>query len=248
MNNQQNIDTLKSLGLSDQEIVVYTALLKLGGADATLLAKQAGLKRTTAYPILDRLIKQSIVIAYEQGAKKFYSPIAPSKLGALFEEKVQNFFKIVPVLEKMKSENTHRYGIRLIQTKKDLRHFYNNILDEYKNGEYLVIGSATTWLSADPEFMHDFRKRRAMNNTKVRLLLTSDSEKAEGQKDSTLLREYKYLPDNHAFKSTIDIYKDKIIILGPTVDALAVVIEIPPMVDVFKSTFEVLWGFLPEVK
>ena len=245
MNNQQNLDVLKDLGLSDQEIEVYASLLKLGGADATLLAKHANLKRTTAYPILERLIKQNIVTAYEQGTKRFYSPLAPSKLATLFEAKVQKLFEAVPFLEKMKVEDIHKYGIRLIQSKKELRNFYNNILSEYKDKEYQIIGSATTWLKTDPDFLIDFRKRRAMNNTKVRLLLAGDSKVAEGQNDSSLLRTYKYLPEKYIFKSTIDIYNDKILIVGPTIDALAVVIEIPPMVDVFRSTFQILWDILP---
>ena len=245
MNNQENIDILKDLGLSEQEIEIYISLLKTGGSDATSLSKHANLKRTTVYPILERLIKQNIVTAYEQGKKRFYSPIAPSKLAALFELKINNFFKVVPFLEKLKAENIQTYGIRMIQTKKDLRNFYNNIIDEYKNKEYHIIGSAPTWLDTDKDFFIDYRKRRAMNNTKVKLLLSADSKNTIGQEDSTLMREYKYLPEKYVFKSTIDIFDDKIIIVGPSIDAMAVVIEIPPMVDVFRSTFQILWDVLP---
>jgi sugar-specific transcriptional regulator TrmB len=245
MNNQENIEILKDLGLSDQEIEVYISLLKTGGSDATSLSKQANIKRTTVYPILERLIKQNMVTAYEQGKKRFYSPIAPSRLASLFEMKIKNLFKVVPFLEKLKAENIKAYGIRMIQSKKDLRSFYTDILEEYKNKEYHIIGSTPTWLNTDKEFFIDYRKRRAMNNTKVRLLLSADSKKIIGLEDPSLLREHKYLPEKYVFKSTIDIFDDKIIIIGPSVDALAVVIEIPPMVDVFRSAFQILWDVLP---
>jgi hypothetical protein len=56
------------------------------------------------------------------------------------------------------------------------------------------------------------------------------------------LRTFKYLPEKYVLKSTIDIYADKIVIIGPEIKALAVVVAIPAMVDVFRSVFEMLWG------
>jgi sugar-specific transcriptional regulator TrmB len=246
MSNQNYLEVLRDLGFSDQEIEVYISLLKTGGSDATSLSQRANLKRTTVYPILERLMKQGVVTAYEQGKKRFYSPLAPSKLAHLFENKIGNLFKIVSFLEKLKTEDHGKYGIRMIQSKKDLQIFYENILTEYKDKEYHIIGSSLTWLNTDHDYFIEWRKRRAANNIKVKLLLTSDSSMAEGQQDESLHREYRYLPAKYIFKSTIDIYADKIIIVGPDVNALAVVIEIPPMVDVFESVFGILWDVLPK--
>ncbi|PLX27027.1 hypothetical protein C0581_03815 [Candidatus Parcubacteria bacterium] len=50
-----NLATLKNLGLSDIEAGVYLSLLKLGGSQASKIAKDVGIKRTTVYPILKKL-------------------------------------------------------------------------------------------------------------------------------------------------------------------------------------------------
>ncbi len=96
----------------------------------------------------------------------------------------------------------------------------------------------------DPDFILDFRKKRAARNIRTKLLLSNDSKFASGQDDPSLSREFKYLPEKYQFKSTIDIFDDKVLIIGPEVKALAVVIAIPPMVDVFRSVFDVLWESL----
>jgi hypothetical protein len=49
------------------------------------------------------------------------------------------------------------------------------------------------------------------------------------------------LSPTHTFKSTIDIFDDKVIVVTPDLHALAVVIEVPTMVDVFQAMFDLLW-------
>ena len=245
MKNTDISSVLKEFGLSEQETVVYTKLLEMGGADATSLAQYIDIKRTTVYPILERLISHGVVSSYDQGKKKLFTPIRPNKLPSLYEHKLQSLISIIPLLEKSQGTQTDEYGVRLIKSKRELEALYADILDEYRNREYYIIGSTPSFLNVDREFFINFRKKRAATGTKVKLLLSHDSRAEEGQKDPSLLREFKYLPEKYTFKSTIDIYDNKIVIVGPEVKALAVVIAIPPMVDVFRSIFEILWESLP---
>ena len=73
--------------------------------------------------------------------------------------------------------------------------------------------------------------------------LSHDSLK-NNDADKSLLREVKFLPEKYKFKSTIDIFKDKVLIISPEISSLAVVLEVPAMVDVFKSVFEITWDTL----
>jgi sugar-specific transcriptional regulator TrmB len=242
MNQNKIIETIKEFGISELESQVYLSLLKNGVSNASLIASDLNIKRTTIYPILERLIEHGLVNSYDQNTKKVFAATKPNKLLLQYEKKLDSLSKIIPQLENIaKTDLGQILGVKFIQTKKELESIYNNILLEYKNKEYYIIGSSVTWLNLDEDFFIDFRKKRAKNNTKVKLILTKDSESAVGQDDPSLLREYKYLPAKVGFKSTIDIYHDKIIIVGPEVKALCAVIAIPPMVDVFRSIFEVLW-------
>ena len=245
MKNTDISSVLNEFGLSDQEALVYMKMLEMGGGDATSLATHTNIKRTTIYPILERLISHGVVSVYDQGKKKMFSPIRPNKLPSLYENKLQSLLSIIPLLEKSQGTQANEYGVRLIKSQKEFEALYNDILDEYRNKEYYIIGSVPSFLSVDREFLLQFRKKRAAAQTRVKLLLSHDSRTEESQKDTSLLREFKYLPEKFIFKSTIDIYDNKIVIVGPEVKALAVVIAIPPMVDVFRSVFEILWETLP---
>ena len=160
-----------------------------------------------------------------------------------FEKKLDAFNNLVPMLESVEKKKLQITGLRFIETLHELKKFYNDVLDEYKNKEYFIIGSAPGWEGLDPEWFTQFRKKRGHANIKTRLLLSAESAKINPE-DPKLLRIWKYLPAKHKFKSTIDIFKDKILIVSPELSSLAVVVAIPAMVDVFKSVFEIIWDSL----
>ena len=227
--------------MSDPEILVYSGLLKMGVVGAAELATEVGLKRTTVYPILENLMEKGLASSYRKNSKTYFNPLTPSKLVSFYENKLESLVGLVPYLEKLQMAPSKPYGVRFIETKRELEAFYGEILEEYKDRGYYIIGNANAFINLDPDFILNFRKKRATKNIKTKLLLSADSKLAAGQDDSSLLREFKYLPEKYQFKSTIDIYDDKILIIGPEVKSLAVVIAVPPMVDVFRSVFEVLW-------
>jgi sugar-specific transcriptional regulator TrmB len=234
---------LKEFGFSEQEAQAYLMLLKLGGAVASTVAREMGTKRTTIYPILKKLAEDGIVSVYFRKNKRFYYAIKPHKLSSLFEKKLELFNSLIPSLESIEKKQAQVMGLRFIETHEELKHFYDNILDEYKKykvKEYYVIGNSSAWKDLNEEFFNQYRIDRAKLNISTKLLLSFDSQQ-NNPTDESLLREYKYMPEKYKFKSTIDIFKDKVLIVGPELSSLAVVIEIPAMIDIFKSVFEMLW-------
>jgi len=232
------------LGLSEDESSAYLSLLKLGGSTASVIAKEVGIKRTTIYAILKTLVKKGFATVYFKKNKRFYYPQKPDKVVNHFKRKIESFNDIVPQLESIGKKQVQSLGLRFIETTEELKEFYNDILDEYKNKtikkEYYIIGNSNVWQEIIPDFFETYRKNRAKMGIKTKLLLSNDSK--INNQDKSLLRECKYFPENYKFKSTIDIFEDKILIVSPSLSSLAVVIAIPAMTDVFKSVFQILWG------
>lgn len=236
-------EVLMNLGLSEVETMAYIASLKLGGATASSIAKEAGVKRTTIYSILKTLTKKGFIAVYFQKSRRVYHATAPHKLPKIFEKRLGLLNDIIPSLRSIKKTGAQSFGLRFIETRDELKNFYDEILDEYKNKEYCAIGNTNAWEDIDPDFFRKYRKQRARNKIRTKLLLSSDSIDINPP-DKSLLREFRYLPSKYKFKSTIDIFNDKILIISPELNSLAVSIEIPAMVDVFKSIFEILWEFI----
>lgn len=243
----QNISILQNLGLNSEEARIYLALLGMGGCAASLLAKEVGLKRTTVYPILTSLAEKGLVNVYFRKNKRFYYAEKPAKVAGIFHKKIESFEGIIPMLEALDKKQAQMFGLRFIETIEELESFYFSILDEYRGKSYLSIGNANVWEGLDTEFFIQYRKDRGMHDIHTKLLLTADSVKVNPT-DKSLLRTWKYLPEKYAFKSTMDIFDDKILISSPKFSSLAVVIAVPAMVDIFKSIFEVMWDLLPVEK
>ena len=236
----KQINALIDLGLNESEAQIYTSLLKIGGTTASILSKESGIKRTTVYPILKSLASKGCVLVYFRKNKRYYYAQKPGKLATLFGKKLEFFESVIPMFESMNKKQAEAIGLRFIETKEELQDFYKIILNEYKNKKYCAIGNITAWESSDPEFFKKYRKERARSNIKTRLLLSADS-KMFNPAEKNLLRECKYLPEKYKFKSTMDIFKDKVLIVSPYISSLAVVIAVPAMVDIFKSMFEIIW-------
>ena len=229
---------LLEFGLTESEAQAYLALFRLGGATASVLAKETGLQRTTVYPILKSFAKKCCVLVYFRKSQHYYYAQKPDKLAGIFEKKLEFFNGVIPLFESMDRKQAQAVGVRFIETKEELRKFYTDILDDHKG--YRIIGNAHIWQNIDPDFFEQYRESRARLNIKTRLLLSADS-KGTNPVSKDLLREFKYLPEEYKFKSTLNIFNDKVLIISPDSSSLAVVIAVPAMVDIFKSMFEITW-------
>ncbi|MCB9798781.1 hypothetical protein H6758_03585 [Candidatus Nomurabacteria bacterium] len=241
----KNHDIIKKLGLSDGEVDAYLTLLSLGGAPASKVASSMGVKRTTVYPILKSLSQKGFATTYFKNNVKLFYPQKPANVIRQQEKKIEAFESIVPMLQSLQGSSQTPFGLQYIETLAELKRFYENILDEYAGKTYYDIGSAVYWEQLDTDWFVEFRKRRGQKKVHTKLILSIDS-KYNNPTDPSFCRTWKYTPEGYTFKSTMDIYDDKVMVVSPKLSSLAVVIQIPAMVDVFRATFEMLWDLLPE--
>ncbi|MCK8519110.1 TrmB family transcriptional regulator [Methanoculleus sp. 7T] len=65
------IESLKSLGLTKYEALVYIGLLRVAGATATEIHEISGVPRASVYPVLDRLVQKELVSVSHTTPKRF---------------------------------------------------------------------------------------------------------------------------------------------------------------------------------
>ena len=244
-NNAQTAKIISELGLTEDESQIYLALLRLGGAKASIIAKELGIKRTTIYPILKGLASHGFVTQYFKSGQRVYHAQRPTRVAGIFKNKLASFENIIPSLQILEKKQAQTVGLRFIESVEELKTFYRDALERYRGGSYYVIGDTEAWESFDPDFFQQFRYDRAKNKIKAKLLLTHKSAKLF-PKDSDLLVELKYLPQTREFKSAMNIFPDQILVVSPDLASLAVVIEIPAMTDVFRSMWEIVWDSVEE--
>lgn len=236
---------LQNLGLSEHEAQTYVALLKLGTAHASVLAKETGVKRTTIYPILKGLAERGIVNVYVKHGRRTYAGARPELIARAFTRKLQQFESLIPTFPTREKTNTEQSGIRYLEGKKEIIAFYESTLDEYaampkKQRHYRVISAQKTWEGIDPAFFIQFRYERGKRCIHTKLLLTAES-RVTNPRDPTLLRDCRFLPEGYVFQDSIDIHSDKVLVMSHQ-NAVAVVITIPTLVSAFQVIFDILWG------
>ncbi len=65
------LESLKSLGLTKYEALVYIGLLRVTGATATEVHEISGVPRASVYPVLDRLVQKELVSVSHTTPKRF---------------------------------------------------------------------------------------------------------------------------------------------------------------------------------
>ena len=75
---------LNEIGLSNNEIKIYLALLKSGLLNPTQLAEKTGLHRSYVYDTLERLLEKGIINTLLVNNKKNYQAVYPKILKKIF--------------------------------------------------------------------------------------------------------------------------------------------------------------------
>src|SRR2546423_1650027 len=94
-------DVLRGAGLDEKEIEVYIALLELGEATVLQISRKTGVKRPTAYLVLNALEQKGFVSRIVKGKKTFFAPQHPKKILAEAEIKLSEIKKAIPQFEAM---------------------------------------------------------------------------------------------------------------------------------------------------
>ena len=80
-------EPLKKLGLTDGEIKVYLALIRVGETTSGPLVDESGVSVSKVYSILDRLAKKGLVSHIVKRKTKYFKAADPNRLVVYVQEK-----------------------------------------------------------------------------------------------------------------------------------------------------------------
>ncbi|MEK6926986.1 MAG: helix-turn-helix domain-containing protein [Nanoarchaeota archaeon] len=238
---------LHQIGLSEGEIKVYLALLRLGEAKKSQLAKESQVSSSKVYEIADKLQKKGLVGYVIKDKKRHFKAMEPRRILDFFNERTSKFEeqklaleKIIPSLENQTNkEDTKAF---LYEGVNAIKNFYKNILEELNSGEeYYVIGvNYGDSISGITEFFENFHRQRAKRGIKVKMLVNHDS-KDFLVKTIHSNSEIRFLPQYLMSNTIILFYKNKSFIFFLAKDAVGILIENKEVTNGFKSYFNAFW-------
>lgn len=242
-------DTLKKIGLADDEIAVYMAALQLGPSLVAKIAKHSGVKRTTVYLVAKSLMEKGLLGQYKTAHGTHLSAQSPEILLKQMEEKTQEVATMLPELKALIKKKSPLPQVKYFEGKEGYYTICEDTLEKHAT-EILWLGDPTEIYKVigekyDQEYYIPNRVKRRI---KLRALLFKNewSEKFQEGYDIELLRHTKFLPSDFPFHSSQLIYQNKVAFISSTQELICVLIESPDLAAMERAKFELLWKKLGE--
>ena len=248
MKNEQLIDILNDIGLSENEAQVYLNSLSLGPTTILRIAKHSGIRRTTVYSVVETLKNKGLMHIKPVGLKQLYVAEHPDRLDNIVENKKRNLKKLLPEFTALYNLKGGESTVKYYEGLASVKNIYETILDPMKPGDdYLVIGdSEKLFLETDKEYFENFLEKRIKSRVKARLLVT-DTKRARYMKQYSrnMNHEVKILPEGSKLSVDVMIVPQRVTIFNLDQPISAVSLENKAMIELHKELFEIIWRSLP---
>ncbi len=241
MEEKELIEALNDFGLTDKEVRVYLANLRIGSSKVNDISKQAKILRETTYFILKSLIEKGLVGYSIQSGIKYFESTSPNKFLDILKEKENKIQNILPSLLSLEKSVTEKPKVEIYEGKAGLKSILDQVIND-KPKEILQLSSVDIVRLLQFYFPH-WINRRVKNKINARILNQKTIEMLKYQKEGEkALREVKFLPKDFKINTTNFIWNNKIAIMTTREgEMIGVIIENKDIVDTEKSQFEFLW-------
>lgn len=239
---------LTQFGLTDKEAAVYVALLELGQADVAEIAKKAGIKRPTAYFVVEDLTKKGFISPAGGAVKRFVAE-KPQKLLAIEKSKLLQFEKALPGLVGLGSKSKHKPSVRFFTGLDGIKAVYEESLLQAPGSQMLSLGNAQAVEDSIAGFADWYIKRRVEGKIRMRALVTDTAyHRKIVERDKAELRQTRLLSKQLFTQDVeINIYGDKVAMISFVENELVgVILESKVFAAGHKQLFEILWSLAKE--
>lgn len=240
---------LLAAGLSESEAGIYLAALELGETTVSRLARKAGIKRTTAYLVIESLKEKGLISSLKKEAASVFFAEDPRKLHDVLEERRQKIDKIMPELLAFTNLIDRKPEIKFYEGDEGIREILKDIL-RYPNSE--VLG----WVSEDyvkyfkeDFFINHFIPKRVEKKISARTIAPENQIIREivGKTEVISIRRTKFIASDK-FNLSIEMHiygKNKVGLLSCS-EEIGLIIRSQKIHDSLKSIFEIMWDGIPD--
>jgi predicted DNA-binding transcriptional regulator len=246
---------LEGSGLTKNEAIAYTALLRIGNSKAGEIIREAKISSGKIYETLDKLSSKGLVKTVIENGVKHFIANDPKALLSYLDEKEKNLFekkkeleKIIPDLEQLKKLEAKLDTVSIIKGFRGVSPLIYDALekkssdDDYEeNSEVMVMGVRS---SKNVKFNNFWKKwhRKRIELKKNALLLFCD-------KETEYWRFFKKLPYTKVREtllfspSAVMIIDDAVFIFSYDEELICIHIVSKSIADSFKGFFNSMWKF-----
>lgn len=258
MKKSQFLTAIENAGLAEKAATIYLALLELGGAFPSQLAKYTKIKRSTVYETLDDLAIKGLVSELEKRGKYFYVIEHPKRLlnfghrsVTKAEEQYENLKKFIPDLIGLYGGATEKAKVSYFEGTDGVMEIYGDHVNEKKKYEMVGFVNVAELMQFLPA-----KKYREYVRIKEKIGIISRGILPDTEKDRLYKKEIysivskKILPkvrfvskEEFPWKGDITIYSDnKISIVSFSEQKITgMIVESKTIHNMMRMIFELAW-------
>ncbi len=242
---------LKTIGLNDNEILIYSELLTIWSSVASTISARTKINKSTVRYICQWLEKKWLIFSIKKDNTFIYSPESPNRLYTLLKEdkrkikeKEDNIEKTITYFESIKNKKTSLPEVTFYQWKEWLEKLYTKILEINKPID--SIEDKWEMLEAIPEFVDFFIKERKRKKIYNRVICPSKNIINIDSPEE--LRSVKTMDENtFPFSWDIKICWDYVNIMSFIENnSVAISIKDENIANNFRLIFNYMWSKLNE--
>lgn len=234
---------LEGLGLGQKGAALYLASLALGETYMSLLAKRAGLKRSTAYVVFKALEDRGLMSSYRGANGQMFVASPPELLVKSAHARAADLEAVLPQLHALTQKSGRRPRIRYYEGKSG---YFIAVEDSLMIPHATIrhIGSLTEihkiiGLDYDLNF---YVPARIEKDIHIRCLYyRSEMGNVERRNHAAELREIRYLPESYKASTSSLIYGDRVSIFSAATELASVIIESAEIAETERQKFDLLW-------
>ena len=236
-------ETLREVGLNDEETKVYLSLLKNSQNVASKVSEETRINRSHTYQLLERLIVKGFVSYAIKENIKYFSAVHPQKIVDIVKEKEQKLQSILPALVGfISSSSKEKPLVEIFEGKEGIKTILNDILKVKE--EWLAFGSSGKGTEVLPFFAEHWEINR--EKLKVQLRGIIDLSASGIQRGKELARrdctQICYLDETYSYPSSTWIYGDRIaLVVWDKEHSFAIRVVSNAIATNYKRHFEQLW-------
>lgn len=231
-----DLEKIKQFGLTQNESLVYRALLEIGPSLAGLISRRTGLHRRTVYDTTEMLIKKGLVGYILKNNRRLFMASSPEKFLDILKEKEGVVAGMLPEMMGLYKKTQEKEETNFYKGKPGLK---TVIEDQLREGtkEILILGASSNASEVLQFYFKWFQLKRSKKKIKMRIIFNKTEKKHR-----IPLSEIKYLPGKYSSPLAVNIYRDKVaMILWSKDNPLAIVIKNREISEGYKKYFELMW-------
>lgn len=238
---------LTNLGFSEKESKAYLSLLELGTQPASVVAKKAGINRSTCYLVLEELIKKGLVSMYTRSSVSYFSAQEPSALFIYLQNLTQDIEDQkrylednINALHKVNENMSFRPKVEFYEGLEGLKSVYADTLNTDK---IYAFNNVNIYPPALKKYiLEEYIPLRIEMGIPIDTIGTPQ----DTTHNKKQLRRSRFMPNNLGLEIEINIYVDRVAFMSYLNEQyMGVIIQNKLISDAMRNIHQTLWPFLP---